>query len=312
MSIQQKILLSSIAVIVLMLISLGSVFIFHTSAVNQYRQVSDNLIREHDLQREADQLTETYNALVIAPESTERLLAYQMVRDNIYVIFNELDQTIVDKDSRVAYSGLKNIILNMLQETERGWTALSKGDTTTALNTYNDVIHKRTFVHENTTSLLLTEISHLHTIQKTLEERYTIQLATVSLWIAILVGLSALYSYMFSRRITAPIKELSYVSREVSKGNHDFPISENVLQRKDEVGILASSFRVMVEKLNNEIRQVESANEEVLETKRHLEERNVQLERFNKMVVNREIRMRELKDTIATLEKQISDLQKGA
>jgi methyl-accepting chemotaxis protein len=312
MSIQQKILLSIIAVIVLMLLSLGSVFIFHISAVNQYRQVSDNLILEHDLQMEADKLTEAYNALVIAPESSERLLAYRMVRDNIVVIFKELDQAIENEDTRVAYSGLKSVILNMVGDGDKGLAALERGEATTALDLYNEIIYKRSFVHENTTSLLLTEISHLYSIQQTLEERYTIQLATVCLWIVLLVGLSILYAFVFAGRITAPIKELSLVSKEVAKGNHDFPISEKVLQRKDEVGTLAASFAVMVEKLNNEIHQVEEANEVVLETKRHLEERNIELERFNRMVVNREIRMRELKNIIATLEEKINDLQKGA
>jgi methyl-accepting chemotaxis protein len=312
MSIQQKILLSIIAVIVLMLLSLGSVFIFHISAVNQYRQVSDNLILEHDLQMEADKLTEAYNALVIAPESSERLLAYRMVRDNIVVIFKELDQAIENEDTRVAYSGLKSVILNMVGDGDKGLAALERGEAPTALDLYNEIIYKRSFVHENTTSLLLTEISHLYSIQQTLEERYTIQLATVCLWIVLLVGLSILYAFVFAGRITAPIKELSLVSKEVAKGNHNFPISEKVLQRKDEVGTLAASFAVMVEKLNNEIHQVEEANEVVLETKRHLEERNMELERFNRMVVNREIRMRELKNIIATLEEKINDLQKGA
>lgn len=311
MSIRQKILFSIIGVIFLMFISLSSVFVFHTTAVREYRQISNNLILENQLAQNIVEIVDVYNSLVIAPGSDERLAQYQEQQAEIESIFTELDQASMNSDSRVAYEGLRRIAQSILDDTARGLETLEEDNATEALDLYNSVLHKRGFVTENTTSLLLTEIRHLYEIRQTIEERYNQQLSIMTIWVAVLVATAVIYSFIFARRITGSIKELSIASKKVTRGDYDLDLSHDLLTREDEVGSLAQSFKAMLEKLNAKITQVETANNTVLETQRHLKERNAELERFNKMVIGRELKMVELKREIAVLESKISKLEQG-
>lgn len=75
----------------------------------------------------------------------------------------------------------------------------------------------------------------------------------------------------------------------------DLSIDPKILNKKDETGTLAQAFYAMVTNLKNKIQQIE-------ESEKNIREKNEQLERFNKLVINRELRMIELKKRIAELE----------
>jgi len=312
MNIRQKILFSLIGIILLMFLALGSIFVFHTVSVREYRAVSNNLILENQLSEKIIDLVDIYNSLVIAPSSSERLAAYREARNAIEEIFAELDASLLNPDSRVAFNGLRRICESILADTDAGLSHLQYGNTREALDLYNDALYKRGFVTENTTSLLLTEIRHLNEIQAQIERHYNEQLFAVGLWIFILLSGASIYSFVFARRITSPIKTLSKASKKVSEGDYTFHISDEITSRKDEVGLLARTFNSMIENLNQKITQVKKANEAALIAKNHLEDRNAELERFNKIVIGREVKMVELKRQVQTLEERIKELQGGA
>ena len=310
MSIRQKIFLSSVAVVFLMFITLSSFFIFHRISINEYKKISDNLILENELSQRVHVLVESYNAIVIAPSSQERKNTYNLQYEEITDILNELDIAIENQDSKVAYEGLRHLILLVLEDCQNGIRALEEGDTATALDFYNDAQHKLGFVLSNTTSFLLTEIQHLHEVQTLTEQRYTQQLFVVSLWTVLLVFGALLYALIFARRITSPINVLSEISAKVSEGDFNQHIPKKLMARSDEVGSFAHSFTLMLEKLNHKIEQVETANETILSTQKDLETRNEELEKFNRMVIGRELKMVELKENIAALERKLKDCQK--
>ena len=149
----------------------------------------------------------------------------------------------------------------------------------------------------------------MHEVQERTEKRYAQQLFVVSVWTLLLVGGALLYALIFARRITSPINMLSRVSAKVAEGDLNQQIPKNLLQRGDEVGSFAHSFSLMLENLNHKIKQVETANETILLTQKDLETRNEELEKFNRMVIGRELKMIELKERIATLEQKLKDRQ---
>ncbi len=61
--------------------------------------------------------------------------------------------------------------------------------------------------------------------------------------------LTALLSYLLARTITKPISTLTSVTRKIAAGNHDSRGLATIENRRDEVGVLVSSFQAMLESL---------------------------------------------------------------
>jgi methyl-accepting chemotaxis protein len=289
------------------MISLVSVFVFHSSALREYKIISENLILENTLSSNVSNFIETYNAAIIAPGSVERIENYVRYRNEILSTFDQLDKRLLNDDSKLAYEGLKRITLAVIETTDRGMEEVQKGNITEGLNIYNDALRRKTFIAENSTSLILTEIKHLDEIQKSIEKKYSEQLLTVIIWITVIISITVLYSLLFARKITQPIQILSQVSLKVSAGNYSQRISEDLLARNDEVGTLGNSFNAMLDALNDKINQVEKAHATILATQKDVEHRNAELEKFNAMVIGRELKMIELKEKITRLEREISE-----
>jgi methyl-accepting chemotaxis protein len=80
-------------------------------------------------------------------------------------------------------------------------------------------------------------------------------------------ALIALAAVLFSRQLTRPITKMIQVTKEVANGDLTLRVG---LKRKDEIGILSSSFDQMVEDLNQIVKDVEASSERTQETARKL------------------------------------------
>jgi len=112
-------------------------------------------------------------------------------------------------------------------------------------------------------------------------------------WLAVLVFSSSwLFAFIFFLIVRVllikPINQIRNANREMAKGNLDQKI---ILQNHDEVGELAESFNSMVSKLKEA--------RENLEDK--IKKRTSDLEKTNKFMVGRELKMMELKKEIDSL-----------
>ena len=96
-------------------------------------------------------------------------------------------------------------------------------------------------------------------------------------------------SFFAARTITKPIKSLTKTSRELARGNLDVEVKVN---RKDEIGILALSFKSMQNSLHNLIDDLKESNH-TLEDK--VEERTKELSLQNHVI---EEKNREIVDSI--------------
>jgi methyl-accepting chemotaxis protein len=131
-------------------------------------------------------------------------------------------------------------------------------------------------------------------------------------------------SMFFSRLISQPLKELTFATEEIAKGNFEIQIKS---KRTDEFGELAKTFNQMVKKLaeysstledaktvleikvqarTRELRNLIERQEEIIkERTKELQEKIVELERFNRLAVGRELKMIELKEEIERLKKEL-------
>ncbi|MCD4705106.1 HAMP domain-containing protein [bacterium] len=88
--------------------------------------------------------------------------------------------------------------------------------------------------------------------------------------------------------ITKPIRQLYKITTEVRKGNLNI---QTDIRTKDEFGKLGTNFNLMIKDLLRSKTNIE----------KKVEERTSQLEKLNKSMVGRELRMRELKEKIRAL-----------
>lgn len=80
----------------------------------------------------------------------------------------------------------------------------------------------------------------------------------IALALSVLLLFIAAGSLLISRRITKPLKILTEDARELSRGNFDVEIE---IKRKDEIGILAMSFRKMQISIRNLIEELKHINQ---------------------------------------------------
>lgn len=100
-------------------------------------------------------------------------------------------------------------------------------------------------------------------------------------------------SYILSLLFSKPIISLAKVATEVGAGNLN--VKAEGINRSDELGVLANTFNKMIEDLQELISR---SNEKIEE-----------LERFNKITVDRELKMVELKKKIKAAQEEISKLK---
>lgn len=103
----------------------------------------------------------------------------------------------------------------------------------------------------------------------------------------VLLLIIAAGSMLISRRITRPLKTLSFDAMELAKGNFDVEIN---IKRKDEIGILALSFRKMQISIKNLIEELRHINqnleEKVVERTQEIHRQKELVEHQNKEILD--------------------------
>jgi methyl-accepting chemotaxis protein len=119
-----------------------------------------------------------------------------------------------------------------------------------------------------------------------------------SLIIFLGIAIAVVLSLYLIKRITKPIKKLRDAAEEVRSGKLGVSIEIN---SNDEIGELASVFN----KMTSELRQsYENLEEKIEERTKTLDQKLAELEKFQKLTVDRELKMIELKKELALFKKK--------
>ena len=113
------------------------------------------------------------------------------------------------------------------------------------------------------------------------------------------------FAFLFSSLLVITIKKLQKGVETIAGGNLDYRID---IHSGDEFEQLAEKFNFMGEKLKGFYIVLEN---KVKERTKELQERIDELERFRKATIQREFRVKELKDEIQYLKSRIEELEKG-
>jgi methyl-accepting chemotaxis protein len=158
----------------------------------------------------------------------------------------------------------------------------------------NDSLVVSAFVPLNTPSwAIVAEVPVVEGYQKVIQG-----LIVSGLIIFLAIIFAVAISLILARRITMPIKKLRDGAEEVMYGNLDIGIEIN---SNDEIGELASVFNRMTSELKHSYENLEEKIEERTKT---LDQKLKELEKFQKLTVDRELKMIQLKKELISLKKK--------
>jgi methyl-accepting chemotaxis protein len=135
-------------------------------------------------------------------------------------------------------------------------------------------------------------------------ERSSQLVSTIRNFILIsLVGgliLSVCLGLFISRSITIPLMETIIAANEIGKGNLEVRIKS---RGDDELGVLAVAFNDMSAKLKNSLEKLDLSKAELAQRADEVLKKNTELQRLNTFMIDRELKMVELKKEIEELRK---------
>ena len=103
----------------------------------------------------------------------------------------------------------------------------------------------------------------------------TLYILTLFLITLVIIFLAVWFGLYLAKNLTIPIQELAMATRQVAEGNLDVHLGE---QRKDEIGMLISSFNKMTEDLRINQLKLKMTTDEVIRSNQELEQRRRYME----------------------------------
>jgi nitrogen fixation/metabolism regulation signal transduction histidine kinase len=287
-------------------------FVMHFYIVEKYKAISDNIIAEYTLTNTVADLIVSYNSRFrnIDLDEEEENRKVQATKDSMRKTMEFLDTRIESKESQAGYAGLKNTITDVVDEVDKGLEELSRGNVTSASIHYEAANKKYLFVKENGNKLIFHELSYAESVQNEIDNLYQASTIIGGFLLLIAIGGSTIYAFRFSNKVAVPLRKLTKTAEQVASGDMELTLSQELLDRTDEIGRLARSYRVMLTKLASNISELDASNKNLKQVSSSVSAKNAELEKLNEYMINRELKMIELKKEISACKKNGGDSHK--
>ena len=291
-TIRDRLLRAFLSVIAtLSLVSLFSfAFSFWTTA--QYKSISETMIAEYQLVDNMATLIDAFNRRVqsagaqsVAQREQQRIDTAQA---NIQRLTVFLDPQELDVQSRSDYLGFKASVEKFTTHINDGLQRFEKGSIENYFSDYNEANKQYGFVRENGTALIFSQLRHASEIRDTINRTYAVSIILGLVALVLLVVGCIFYVFRFSKQLTSPLNALISVAEKVAAGEVGMTIAQDLTRSSDEIGRLARSFEIMVHRLFENISKLDKSS-------KNLATHNEELARMNKLMVDRELKMIELK-----------------
>lgn len=132
----------------------------------------------------------------------------------------------------------------------------------------------------------------------------SLQTTTLSISLIFFLFIIMMATFM-ARSITNPIRKLTEITQKFSKGDLSEDIPKDLTELPDEVGDLSRNFQLMQSQLSSLYESLEKKVEErtraLVKSEKEAREKVDQLDRLNKVMIGREVKMAELKEELGKL-----------
>ncbi|HPV65082.1 MAG TPA: hypothetical protein PK686_00165, partial [bacterium] len=128
--------------------------------MSKYTALNNNMVSEYRLIDGVSALLFSYDKIIKSPNDISERDNLKKIHKEILSLLDDLDQSIVNYESRVAFNGLKNTIEGIFLDIEIGVKGLDSGDYLEAVNRQTEVYNKKDFIKDNSVNLILKELKY--------------------------------------------------------------------------------------------------------------------------------------------------------
>lgn len=282
MTISKKLLINSLTIIILAISLIGIVIISMMNIQSSSNNVMPKFIAISEVKSNSQQVQNTLNNYansisVAQPQSVtdDALNAAQsyfsLINENIAIIQNALT---TEKEREVFETFLAQQAI--IEET--ALAAISAKDATTVRTQAARIVGTLNEIH----LLELYVNTEYDAIQEQLKNNITKVITFAIIGIVILVVVGGVFTWLITRHITTPLRELANRAETIASGQLTVePITYN---EKDEIGALNDSFTKMASQLRDLLSSIQTVSHEVAHFSSDLMRENETLEQISKQV----------------------------
>lgn len=306
-SIKRK-LINSFLFIILAMVMIISLFAWKSWNLNkQYQTMAENMGKEGYIKELADKLIYQTNAL-IKNYNEKELQSYNDTWDQLSTLMTELDETIIDKDSKQVYEGVKNSVKNMKIDSNLAILTVKNGQNTTQATDYYTLASKKSkFVSNLSGELVNKELIALNKVKEEIQKSFVVSISTLGLLAMIIVIAGLSYAVIFSKNISSKINKIGKLAMEMADG--DLTIKENIVyvNSKDELVQLENDFYQMKYSLNEVVKEVAHGSHTVLNSSRQLTSNMKQSKLANESLINAVISVNDIASNQSEFVERVTD-----
>lgn len=277
----------------------------------QYDQITDNLFDQYRILEIANELTDIYSFQVRDVFNDQNSTDHLKLFAELDTLFERLDRSITDKETRVQYEGYKNSV-RYFQDVYLSGMNASKNNLVVEANVcYDDLFSTISLIEKNAAQVILKEINNANKIQQRLQDARRDLHASVLMMGFMIFVFFVVFAFVFSTRFTSPIEDLSYVAKNVSAGRLDVKVKKPLLSRKDEIGTLSNSLSIMINSLKKKITNLKSSGAKLKHAKDALGEKFEQLKEAEKTLKQKNQQLKVAKKEIERFNSGLEDKVKA-
>jgi nitrogen fixation/metabolism regulation signal transduction histidine kinase len=291
-----------------------SVFILFTiytgtnlnQSTSDYQTITTSTLDISKIPSITNQLIELYYHRIGEIKNNDLATQYDQVDEKLNDLFQKLDKTIIYEDSTIAYNGIKHTVMSIQKDCTTGIYAAQENNINASFSSYDLAVKKYFYVEQDTANLVLKETEHTEQIQKDIEMRRTRFFLMGGGALTIVVVLCIIFSLAISHNIISPINQLAKISKQIAEGSTSVQVIPQLLSKRDETGVLSNAFNYMINRLRENVKSLEQSNISLKHSHLEIQVKNEELQRFNKLIIGRELINVKLKQRIRELEEKIA------
>lgn len=284
-------------------------FFINQRVIDEYRSITDVMTTEYTLVNTTSTLVEAFNTRMqsAGTDSTKSQAAIDDSKKSIAELTAFLDASITDTDSRSSYLGFKASIDNFIIQIDDSLKRFEGGNIQNYYTDFNEANKLYGFVKENGTSLLFSELHYATILRDSIRRTYFLTLLFGTGTFVALLLVCAVFVLQFATRLILPLRRLAVIAEKVAAGDTSAVIDDSLRAGSDEIGSLARSLHTMLLILFKNISTLDASNRKIAESSHVLESKNEELGRLNTLMIDRELKMVELKKQNEALRIQLRE-----